>query len=103
MNIKQVKNIWAGSSAGRAPGSQSGGQGFDPPSVHQASFKCFRVELRLASPDNCAKFTIDPENEACCPAKLNTKVIQRRRARKIIPRSILYFPTDILCTMSIFL
>ena len=25
---------WAGSSAGRAPGSQSGGQGFDPPSVH---------------------------------------------------------------------
>ena len=28
-------NIWAFSSAGRAPGSQSGGQGFDPPKVHQ--------------------------------------------------------------------
>ncbi len=27
--------IWAISSAGRAPGSQSGGQGFDPPMVHQ--------------------------------------------------------------------
>lgn len=26
---------WAASSAGRAPGSQSGGRGFDPPAVHQ--------------------------------------------------------------------
>ena len=29
--------FWAISSAGRAPGSQSGGQGFDPPMVHQRS------------------------------------------------------------------
>lgn len=30
------KIIWGISSAGRAPGSQSGGQGFDPPMLHQA-------------------------------------------------------------------
>ncbi len=30
-------HFWAISSAGRAPGSQSGGQGFDPPMVHQRS------------------------------------------------------------------
>ena len=28
------------SSAGRAPGSQSGGQGFDPPMVHRDSREC---------------------------------------------------------------
>ena len=31
------RNIWAHSSAGRAPRSQCGGQGFDPPWVHQRS------------------------------------------------------------------
>ena len=33
-NKQGQKNAWAISSAGRAPGSQSGGQGFDPPMVH---------------------------------------------------------------------
>lgn len=32
--FKFENSIWAISSAGRAPGSQSGGQGFDPPMVH---------------------------------------------------------------------
>ena len=32
--FKFKNSIWAISSAGRAPGSQSGGQGFDPPMVH---------------------------------------------------------------------
>ena len=33
-NKQGQKNAWAISSAGRAPGSQSRGQGFDPPMVH---------------------------------------------------------------------
>ena len=35
-----ANEIWAFSSAGRAPGSQSGGQGFDPPKVHQSKKSC---------------------------------------------------------------
>ena len=40
----------AGSSAGRAPGSQSGGQGFDPPSVHSSSLEYFRVRASKNMP-----------------------------------------------------
>ena len=33
---------WGISSAGRAPGSQSGGQGFDPPMLHHRIFRTIR-------------------------------------------------------------
>jgi hypothetical protein len=49
IRIKQLQ--WACSSAGRAPALQAGGQGFDPPHVHQSlSFNVKVIKSRLQTP-----------------------------------------------------
>lgn len=46
------RSIWAHSSAGRAPRSQCGGQGFDPPWVHQSGIGRTPTFLQAVSPLN---------------------------------------------------
>ena len=42
--------MWGISSAGRAPGSQSGGQGFDPPMLHHEESIQTHTSIEAASP-----------------------------------------------------
>src|SRR4030095_11720379 len=59
--------LGAASSAGRAPGSQSGGRGFDPPAVHQIYQRLARNLARAQALTGAAGSTRVATGKSCRP------------------------------------